>query len=148
MSTVVEAVPGPVDFVLLELPEDAPTDGTGAALAALVDAGTISLFDIALLARAGDGSVRRLDLGQPDHPGARAFAPFAGAQAGLFDDDDLGQAAAALEPGTVGVLVAFENTWAQPFVAAAHAVGGQVVASERIPAQTLLEVLDAVERVG
>ena len=147
MSTA-DALPGPIDFVLIELPEAAATDATGRALGALVDGGTIRLFDIAVLAKAGDGSVRRLDLADPDHPGARSFAPFAGAQSDLFDEDDLAQAAAAIEPRTVALLVAYENSWAQPFVTAAHAAGGQVVASERIPAQTLIDALDASERVG
>ncbi|WCO66794.1 DUF6325 family protein [Iamia majanohamensis] len=143
-----DEVPGPVDVVVIELPEAAATDGAGRALHALLDAGTISLFDIAMVAKAGDGSVRRLDLSHPDHPGARSFAPFAGAQSDLFDDGDLAQAAGALEPGTVGLLVAFENTWVRPFVGAAHAAGGQVVASQRIPAEVLIEVLDLAEPVG
>ena len=42
--------------------------------------------------------------------------------------------------------MAYENAWAVPFVAAAHAAGGQVVASERIPAQVLIDALDAVEQ--
>lgn len=143
-----EEMPGPVDVLVLELPENAATDGAGRALHALLDAGTISLFDIAMVAKAGDGSVRRLDLTHPDHPGARSFAPFAGARSDLFDDGDLEQAAVALEPDTVGLLVAFENTWARPFVGAAHAAGGQLVASQRIPAEVLIEALDVVEPVG
>ena len=73
------------------------------------------------------------------------FAAFAGATSGLLDDDDIAEAASVLEPGTSAVLLVYENAWASPFVTAAHAAGGRLVASERIPAQTLLDVLDAVE---
>jgi hypothetical protein len=73
------------------------------------------------------------------------FEAFAGAQSGLFDDEDVRLAADVLDPDTSALLIAFENAWASPFVTAAHAAGGQVVASERIPAQVLIEALEAVE---
>jgi hypothetical protein len=50
-----------------------------------------------------------------------------------------------MEPGTVAVLIVYENAWARPFVAATVAKGGQLIASARIPAQELLEALDALE---
>jgi hypothetical protein len=43
------------------------------------------------------------------------------------------------------VLLVYENTWAAPFVAAAHRAGGQVIASARIPAQEIIDVLAALE---
>lgn len=140
-----EQVPGPVDFVLIEFPTGSSTTSTAEALVDLVDSGVVRLYDIVVVRKAGDGQVERVDLGVP-HDGAGAgFEAFAGAQSGLFDDEDVMQAGVALEPDTTALLVAYENAWAIPFVAAAHSAGGQLVASERIPADVLIEVLETAE---
>jgi len=139
----VEAVPGPFDFVLVEFPSGAPTRATAEALTELVDAGVVRLYDIVLIRKTGDGRSDRVDLGS-DAAGS-GFEALAGAQSGLFDDPDITQAGEALEPDTTALLIAYENAWAVPFVAAAHAAGGQLVASERIPADVLIDVLDAAE---
>jgi hypothetical protein len=67
--------------------------------------------------------------------------------AGLVGDEDVAVAADAMEPGTVAALLVYENSWAIPFVAAARDAGGQVVASARIPAQDVMDALDALEAV-
>lgn len=139
-----EAMPGPVDFILIEFPAGASTASTAEAIADLLDAGVVRLYDIVLIRKAGDGSSYRADLGAATDDGG-GFEAFAGAQSGLFDDNDVRQAADALEPDTAGLLIAFENAWASPFVTAAHGAGGQVVASDRIPAQVLIGALEAVE---
>jgi hypothetical protein len=140
-------VTGPVDYLLLEFPDQERSGETAAALLGLVDAGIIHVYDILAIRKASDGSVSGVeitDLG-PDGVG---FAMFAGARSGLMDDDDIADAAVAMEPGTVAVLLVYENTWAVPFVAAIHRSGGQLVASARVPAQDIIDVLDAVESIN
>jgi len=139
-----ETVPGPVDFVLIEFPDGADTRGVADALGALVDGGIVRLYDVALVRRA-DGAEARLDLADPDAPGLEGLAAFAGAQSGLFDDEDIELAAGTLDEGASGLLLAYENAWAIPFVDAAYKAGGQLVASQRIPAQVLLDALDALD---
>ncbi len=74
-----------------------------------------------------------------------AFAEFEGASAGLLSDEDADEAANALEPGTSAALLVYENAWAAPFAAAVRRSGGELVASGRIPAQDLIDALDAAE---
>ena len=74
-----------------------------------------------------------------------AFAAFEGVSSGLLDDEDVSEAAGALEPGTSAALLVFENRWAAPFAAAVRNSGGQLVASGRIPVQAVLAALDAAE---
>ena len=50
-----------------------------------------------------------------------------------------------LDPGATALVVVYENAWAVPFVAAARAEGGQLVASDRITAQQIMDALDAAE---
>lgn len=143
-----ETLPGPVDFVLIEFPAGASTTSSAEALSRLVDSGVVRIYDIVLIRKTADGGSERVDLSTTIEGAGAGFDAFAGAQSGLFDDEDVTRAGEALKPDTAALLVAYENAWAVPFVTAAHGAGGQVVASERIPAQTLIDVLDAAEATG
>lgn len=136
-------VPGPIDFVLVEFADGAPLEGPAAALLDLVEAGTIRLYDLVVLRTASDGSLEALEIG-PDS----SFVRFAGARSGLVGDEDLALAAQAMEPGTTAVLMVYENAWAIPFVAAAREAGGEMIATARIPAQDVIDVLDELERTS
>lgn len=138
-------LPGPVDFILIEFPDGASTDATGRALSDLVDGGIVRLYDIALISKKSDGTVDRLDVADSTTGAASGFSAFAGAQSGLFSSDDVAEAGDALDAGTTAVMLAYENAWASRFVTAAHGAGGQMIASERIPAQALVDALDAAE---
>ena len=54
-------------------------------------------------------------------------------------------AADTMLPGTTGVLLMYENTWAIPFVAAALDAGGTMIATKRIAAVDVMAVLDELE---
>ncbi len=143
-----ETMPGPVDFVLVEFPADASMASTAEAMRDVLHAGIVRLYDLVVIRKDSQGNGHRVDLGTVADPDGRGVATLAGAQSGLFDDDDVRQAVEALDADTIGLLIAFENAWASPFVTAAHAAGGQVVASDRIPAQVLIEALEALESVA
>ncbi|MEM9515180.1 MAG: DUF6325 family protein [Actinomycetota bacterium] len=132
---------GPVDFVLLEFPEQNPSGSTARALLALVDAGVIQLYDIVALRR-HDGGHEVFDLSEFDADG---FARFDGARSGLLSDDDVAAAADLLQPGTIGVMLVYENVWASHFVGEARAAGGEMIVSQRVPAGDLLDTLDRLE---
>ncbi len=140
-----DGVHGPVDFILLEFPGDRPTGPAATALLDLVDAGIVRIYDLVVVRKEHDGSFRGIDLNDltPDHLGG--FAAFAGARSGLLGDEDLQQAAGAIEAGTMAALIVYENSWAIPFVAAARDAGAEVVATERIPADVLMDVLDELD---
>lgn len=134
---------GPIDFVLIEFPGDRLTGEAGQALRDLVDRGVIRLYDLMVVNKHEDGSVEALELTDPN--GVDGFAYFAGARSGLLKDDDLREVAGAMEPGTVAALIVYENSWAIPFVAAARRSGGQVIASQRIPAADVIEALENLD---
>lgn len=135
---------GPIDFVLIEFPGDTLKGEAANALLDLVEKGIVRIFDILVIRKETDGSFSGVNIADFG-PGAESFTAFAGASSGLLGDDDVAEAAGALEPGTTAVLIVYENSWAAPFVAAARAAGGQMVASARIPAETVMEVLDAAD---
>jgi uncharacterized membrane protein len=135
---------GPIDYILIEWPGRQPNGEVAPHLIDLVDRGLIRILDVAFVAKDEDGNVAGLELADLGD-GAAQLSVFEGASSGLLDDEDLGEAGAALEPGTSAALLVFENAWAAPFAAAVRRSGGQLVASGRIPVEAVLAALDAAE---
>ena len=135
---------GPVDYILVEWPGRQPNGEVAPHLVDLVDRGLIRILDLAFVTKEEDGTVAGIELADLGD-GAAELEVFEGASSGLLSDDDLTQAAAALEPGTSAALLVFENTWAAPFAAAVRRSGGQLVASGRIPVEAIVAALDAAE---
>jgi hypothetical protein len=138
-------VHGPIDYILLEFPGDSLTGKASVALLDLVEQGIVRIYDLLVIRKEEDGSYSGLDVSDLSADSLGGFTVFAGASTGLLSDDDLSQAADALEPGTMAALIVYENTWAIPFVAAAREAGAQVVAGGRIPADVVMDALDALE---
>lgn len=137
-------VHGPIDFVLLEFTGNRLTGRAAEELVQLVDRGIIHVYDIMIVGKDAEGAVYAVDLAESSDQ-AGGFTDLAGARSGLLADDDLREAAGAMQPGTLAALIVYENTWAIPFVAAALESGGTLIAGGRIPAQDVMEVLDALE---
>jgi hypothetical protein len=135
---------GPIDYLLVEWPGRQPNGEVAPHLVDLVDRGLVRILDLALIAKDEDGTVAGIELADLGD-GSAELSVFEGASSGLISDEDLGEAGAALEPGTSAALLVFENTWAAPFAAAVRRSGGQLVASGRIPVQAIEAALDAAE---
>jgi hypothetical protein len=135
---------GPIDYLLVEWSGKQPTGEAVPHLIDLVDRGLIRILDLAFIAKGEDGSVAAVEIADLGGEVAE-FAVFEGANSGLLGDDDVAEAGAALEPGTSAALLVYENSWAGPFAAAVRRSGGQLVASGRIPVQSILAALDAAE---
>lgn len=135
---------GPVDYILVEWPGRQPNGEVAPHLVDLVDRGLIRILDLSFVTKDEDGTVAGIELADLGD-GAAELEVFEGASSGLLSDDDLTEAAAALEPGTAAAVLVYENTWAAPFAAAVRRSGGQLVASGRIPVQAILAALDAAE---
>jgi hypothetical protein len=134
---------GPVDYVLVEWQGRQPTGEALPHLVDLVDRGLIRILDLTFIAKGEDGSVAAIEMA--DLGDVAEIAVFEGASSGLIHEDDVSQAGDVLAPGTSAALLVYENTWAAPFASAVRRSGGELVASGRIPAQDLLDALDAAE---
>jgi len=132
---------GPIDYMLIEWPDRQPDGSALPLLVDLVDRGIVRLLDIAFLTKEADGTAAGLELNEL----GEQFAVFDGASSGVIGDEDLAEAAAALEPGTSAALLVWENRWAAPLAVALRESGAQLVDSGRIPVQALLAALDAAE---
>ncbi len=135
---------GPIDYIVLEWPGKQPAGDVAPLLVDLVERGIIRILDIAFMVKGEDGSVAALDIGAING-GSGGWGEFDGASAGLLGDEDVQEAAAALEPGTSAAVLVWENRWAAPVAVALRKSGGQLVASGRLPIQAILASLEAAE---
>lgn len=136
---------GPIDYLVVEFPGNRMTGEGFPLLVDLVDRGLIRILDLTFIRKDADGSVTGLEIGDLTGDGALDLAVFEGASSGLLGQDDLVEAAAALEPGNSAGVLIYENLWAAPFAAALRRGGAELVASGRIPVPAVLAALDAAE---
>jgi hypothetical protein len=136
---------GPVDYIVVEFPGSRMTGEGLPLLVDLVDRGLIRILDLTFVKKETDGSVTGITVADLDGDGELDLGVFEGASSGLLGEDDIGEAAGVLEPGSSAGILIYENVWAAPFATAVRRGGGQLVASGRIPIQALLAAVDAAE---
>ena len=124
---------GPVDYAVIAFPGNQFRGEIAPALADLVEAGTIRIIDIAFVAKTADGETAAFELTEIDPEVREALESIGVEVNGLFNDDDLMDAAAGLEPNSSAALLVWENVWARNVAQAMRDAGGVMVAFERIP---------------
>ena len=134
---------GPVDFIIVEFPAGTQNFSGEAAeeLLALVEAGSIRVIDILILAKDDDGTVEAMELSDLDDLG-----PFQALEAELAEflaEDDVVHLAEAMDPGRGAGVLDYENLWAAPVASAVRRAGGQLIANGRIPAQAIIAAIEA-----
>jgi uncharacterized protein DUF6325 len=140
MSIEIEEM-GPVDFMVIEFP-GGRTSGEGIPLLVdLVDRGIVRILDVVFFRKLADGSIVRIDISRDGD----ALRVFDGAGSGLFDQEDIENAAEVIEVGSMAGMLMYENRWAAPLATALRRGGAQLVAGGRIPIQALLASIDAAE---
>lgn len=136
---------GPIDYVVVEFPGNQMTGEGLPILVDLVDRGIIRIIDLVFFTKEADGSVALIEIADFDGDGELDLAIFEGVSSGVVGQDDVQEAAAAVESGSSAALLVYENRWAAPFAAAVRRGGGQLVAFGRIPTQALLATLEDLD---
>jgi hypothetical protein len=137
---------GPIDIVVIAYPAGSPMTGEAVPLFMdLVERGIIRVLDALFVAKDEDGKIEGFQASDLDDKGVGDYRIFEGASSGLIGNEDAATAAEGMEPGSAGVIIVYENRWAGPFAAAVRRNGGVLVANERIPAQDVMDALDAAE---
>jgi len=137
---------GPIDIIVIGYPVDAPMTGEAVPLVLdLVERGIIRVLDVLFVVKNADGTFSGFEATDLESKSVGDLREFEGASSGLLGDEDAAAAAEALEPGTAAVLLVIENRWAAPFAAAVRRNGGILLDTQRIPVQSLIGALDAVE---
>src|SRR3954462_11427745 len=137
---------GPIDIAVIGYRAGAAMTGEAAPLLVdLVERGIIRVLDAMFVTKNEDGTFSGFDASDLTGKDVGDFVVFQGASSGLLGDDDTEKAAETIEPGSAAVMLMYENRWAAPFVAAVRRNGGVPIAFQRIPAQNMIDALDAVE---
>jgi hypothetical protein len=124
---------GPVDYMIVSFPGNKFRGEIAPALNKLVDDGTIRIIDLAFVGKDEDGTAVTFELSDLD-PDVQEGLERKGIEVGgLFNEDDLADAADSLEPGNSAALLVWENLWATEIAQALRDAGGQLVAFERLP---------------
>lgn len=124
---------GPVDYAIVAFPGNRFRGEIAPAIADLVEAGTIRVIDIAFVGKDSDGNAVAMELTELD-PDVQEGLEKAGIEvSGLFNEDDLMDAADGLEPNSSAALLVWENVWARKVSQAMRDAGGQLLAFERLP---------------
>ena len=136
---------GPISYLILEFPGSKMTGEGLPILVDLVDRGLIRILDLVFVTRDHDGTVRGIELADFDHDGKLDLAVFEGASSGLLDQSDLEDAGSAIDPGSSGGILIFENRWAVQFTQALRRGGAELVSAGYIPLTDVAAALDATD---
>jgi hypothetical protein len=133
----------PVDYLVVEFPAGTSnfTGEIAEEIVRLVDAGTIRVIDMIVIAKEADGSIDAVESSDADDLGP--LAAVEAGLAGLLAEDDVALLAATMEPGSVAGVLVYENLWAAPFAAAARRAGGVLIADGRVNADDVVAAFTA-----
>ncbi len=144
--TIDKSTLGPVELLVVAFPGSQLKGEIVPALKELVDAGTIRILDVVFVAKDADGTVGKLELSQLSDSESELYLELASSDdlEALVNDEDLDLAADLLEPGDSAALLVWEDVWAIRVTNAIRDAGGVLLALERVPAEAVDVVLDAI----
>ena len=119
---------GPVDYAIVAFPGNRFRGEIAPAIADLVEEGTIRIIDISFVGKDEDGNTVAMELTELDPDIQEGIEV-----GGLFNEDDLMDAAEGLEPNSSAALLVWENVWARKVTQAMRDAGGVLLAFDRIP---------------
>jgi Family of unknown function (DUF6325) len=111
----------------------------------LADQGVVDILDMEFITKDADGKSKKVDVWEFAVPDGVDLSAWAGASSGLLDDSDVGEISSAMQPGSVAVVVIYENLWALGLVDAWRRDGARMIASGGLSAADIVAALDAAE---
>jgi len=137
-------VVGPVEYLVVQFPENR-FDGTIVPeLKRLVESETIRIIDLVFIAKDPEGNVAFFEIDGLDQEVSAAFLDVPAQLEGLLNDDDIAIVAAELEPNSSAALMVWENTWAGRFAHALMGAGARVVLRDHIPYEVVVAAAEAM----
>jgi len=134
---------GPVDVGIILFEGNEFNGDVAPAIAELQQNGTVRIIDIAFVIKDGEGNGAVLEL--QDEGIAEAFEAITEEQFELLSQEELDEIADTLEPNSSALVIVWENTWAARLGAAVRNSNGQVIVMERIPRDTVLAAIAALD---
>jgi len=134
---------GPVDVAVIGFEGNQFNGDVAPALSELNRSGTVRIIDLALVRKDADGTISVIEAG--DDEVADALDSVYENQFDLLSEDDLAKIAGGLQPSSSALVVVWENSWAARLAAAVRDSRGRVITQERIPRETVLRAIAALD---
>lgn len=139
-----EEILGLIDYLAVEWPGGHVTGEGFGLLLDLVNRDVIRVLDLEFIAKAADGTVKRVALSDVEHGGDVDVTIWDGASSGLLDESDLDQVGAVIEPGSLAGILVYENLWSVPLMTALDHSSARMVGNGRVIVDDLLTALDGI----
>ena len=136
---------GAIDWFLIEAPGKTINGELVGPLLDLVNKRLIRIIDALVLVKRDEGDFDALATNDLDPHQVGDLGELAGVSSGLLSDEDAADAAAVMQPNSLGLMIVYENLWSLPFALAARRAGCQLVAQGHIPIQAIVAALDLLE---
>jgi hypothetical protein len=134
---------GPVEFVVIGLPDGELNDDIALALAELVASNTVRILDLLVVMKDDDGLTSTIEY--EDFVGAPAFIDLEGDVSSLLSDEDTIHVAASLTPGSSAIVILWEDLWARDFADAVALANGTILSGGRVPSDVMDAALASVQ---
>jgi Family of unknown function (DUF6325) len=129
---------GPVELFVIRFPQERIPESFRSSVLGVLAGGAVTLLDLMVIHHTDQG----LELLELEMLGDEVDLTTVELPAqGLIGNEDLEALAEQLEVGTTALVLAIEHTWARSVVAAVRESGAEVIATERIPADVVNEVV-------
>ena len=132
---------GPVEYILVEFPENRFTGEIVPALAELIASRIVRLIDAVFITKDEAGIVLYEEYDAAEIGDGFGLAGLEG-EVGLFNEEDIVIAAASLAPNSSALLLVWEDLWAAPLAGAIRRAGGQLLDGGRIPHSLVVAALE------
>lgn len=136
---------GPVDFLAVEFPGGRLTAAGFEQLLSLADQGVVDILDMEFITKDAGGMSKKVDVWEFAVPEGIDLSAWAGASSGLLDESDVSEISGMMQPGSVAVVVIYENRWVLGLVDAWRRDGARLIADGGVSADELVAALDATE---
>lgn len=136
---------GSIDYLVVEFPDGRVTGEGFDILLDLVERGVIRVLDAEFVARNEEGLAVRVPVAELSTADGADLDAWDGASSGLLDTQDIGEIGEAIAPGSVALVLIFENRWVLSLADAWRRNGARLVADGGLDAETLLTALDTTD---
>ena len=133
---------GPVNVAVILFEGNKFSGDVAPALAELNDGGTVRIIDFAFVRRETDGSASVVEAGDAE---VADLFDFHATQFDLLSEEDLTGIADGLEADSSALVIVWENRWAARLAAAVRASQGRLISQDRIPRETVLRAIAALD---
>ncbi len=131
---------GPLEYVVIGVPNQQPTRELLSELNAIQETGTIRVVDLIFITKAADGTVAMQEANELIEDEPAAYGDIAGNLMGLLTRQDIEQLTGQIPPDTSAIIVLLEHAWVIWLTEAVRKGGGVAYSGGMITHEALAHV--------